>query len=212
VRVGSSADVSRSRRRRRSGHKYRSVDRDHGSLAQLGVLLFALVCAAVVAVSFGEGSRGQGDLVAEPGEYTVARVVDGDTIVLDDGRRVRLAQIDTPELNENECFAKAAQATLASMLPVGSRVSLRRDPALDDVDQYGRLIRYVIDGRINVNLALVRRGAASVWFVDGDRGRQAKQFLRAARHARRSSFGLWRTCPHTQLDTAHGVQTDRTSR
>jgi endonuclease YncB( thermonuclease family) len=59
---------------------------------------------------------------------------------------------------------------------------------------------------------LVRRGAASVWFVDGKRGRHARRLLRAARRAKRSRFGLWRTCPGTALDPAHGVETDAARR
>ena len=75
------------------------------------------------------------------------------------------------------------------MLPVGARVRVERDPALDDIDRYGRLLRYVFKGRLNVNVDLVRKGAASVWFYDGDRGRYADQLLRAAENARASSAG-----------------------
>jgi endonuclease YncB( thermonuclease family) len=146
------------------------------------------------------------------GEHTVAWVLDGDTIRLSDGRRVRLAQIDAPEISEGECFAQAARATLLSLVPVGSRISLRRDRALDDVDPYGRLIQYVVTEHANVNVDLVRRGAASVWFVEGKRGRRAGKLLRAARRARRSRSGLWRTCPGTELETWHGVETDGTRR
>lgn len=190
------------------GYKHRGPHRGSESFAQLGVLLLASVLAVAVALGAKQSSGGSGDPPADVGDHTVASVADGDTIRLTDGRRVRLAQIDTPEISESECFAQAARSTLLSMLPVGSRVDLRRDPRLDNVDPYGRLIRYVVADHANVNLALVRRGAASVWFVNGDRGRHAGKLLRAARRARRSRFGLWRTCPGTDLDTSHGVQTD----
>ncbi len=52
----------------------------------------------------------------------------------------------------------------------GRRSSWRADPALDRVDRYGRLLRYVVKGSVNVNIALVSRGAATVWFFDGDQG------------------------------------------
>jgi endonuclease YncB( thermonuclease family) len=141
------------------------------------------------------------------GDHTVANVIDGDTVRLTNGLRVRLAQIDAPEVSEGECYADDARETLASLLPVGSGVKLERDRRLDGVDRYGRLIRYVVGKRGIANLELVRRGAASVWFVDGDRGRYARQLLRGAREARHSHFGLWRRCPGTELDTSHGVQT-----
>ena len=38
----------------------------------------------------------------------IASITDGDTVKLADGRSVRLLQIDTPELNGNECYAKEA--------------------------------------------------------------------------------------------------------
>jgi endonuclease YncB( thermonuclease family) len=47
----------------------------------------------------------------------VARVIDGDTIVLESGAHVRLVQIDTPEPGTGECFSRAAGRALRRMLP-----------------------------------------------------------------------------------------------
>lgn len=138
----------------------------------------------------------------------IDHVVDGDTIKLADGRTVRLLQIDTPEkYGSPECYGQRASATLRSLLDGGDRVWLERDPALDDVDRYGRLLRYVHVGSTNVNLWLVQRGAASVWFYGGDRGRYAARLLRAAERARAARRGLWGACRGTQLDTSRGVET-----
>ena len=92
---------------------------------------------------------------------TVARITDGDTLVLQDGRRVRLVQIDAPEVGGGECFSRAAKRRLAALVPPGSNVRLERDPGLDDVDRYGRLLRYVTRNGINVNLRLVANGSAA---------------------------------------------------
>ena len=125
----------------------------------------------------------------------VARVIDGDTIELTSRVRVRLVQIDTPEVGSGECFSRAAARELRALLPNGAPVTLEADPRLDRVDRYRRLLRYVIrDGR-NLNLELVRRGAATVWFYDGDRGRYATQLLAAATAARQARRGLWGACP-----------------
>jgi micrococcal nuclease len=86
------------------------------------------------------------------------------------------------------------------MLPVGSVVTLETDPALDRVDRYGRLLRYVYRGSSNLNLALVRDGSATVWFFDGDRGRYASALLALARTAREARRGLWGACPHAVWD------------
>ena len=126
----------------------------------------------------------------------VASVIDGDTITLASGARVRLLQIDTPEPGDGECFSRAAGRELRRLLPTGTRVTLEADPPLDVTDRYGRLLRYVHRGAINVNLQLVRRGAATVWFYDGERGRYAAQLLSAATTARQTRRGLWGACPH----------------
>lgn len=130
----------------------------------------------------------------------VARVVDGDTILLEDGLRVRLVQVDTPEVGTGECYSRAAARTLRTMLPSGTPVTLAADPRLDRVDRYHRLLRYVFrDGR-NLNLELVRRGAATVWFYDHARGRYATQLLAAASEARKAHLGLWGACPRAVWD------------
>jgi len=156
--------------------------------------IFAAVLLAGVAALVSDTAAGLAR--AEAGRAHVARVIDGDTIVLADGAHVRLVQIDTPEIGTGECFSRAAGRELRAMLPAGAAVTLVADPRLDRVDRYGRLLRYVFrDGR-NVNLELVRRGAATVWFYDGDRGRYAAQLLASATAARRARLGLWGACPH----------------
>src|SRR4051794_19506968 len=124
----------------------------------------------------------------------IEAVVDGDTLTLVDGTRVRLVQIDTPELGTGECYSRAASNALRRLAPPGTNVSLERDPTLDGIDRYGRLLRYVRRGSTNVNLELVRQGAATVWFYDGARGRYAAQLLAAARDARARGRGLWGAC------------------
>jgi endonuclease YncB( thermonuclease family) len=132
--------------------------------------------------------------------FTVARVIDGDTIDLDNGDRVRLVQIDAPEA-KGECYGRKAGKVLRQLLPVGTTIRLVRDRKLDGTDRYGRLLRYVITGKKNVNLVLVRQGAASVWFYNGDRGRYAARLLSAARKAARTRTGAWGAC-EAELDPA----------
>jgi len=149
------------------------------------------------AISLGAASAGA--TVATQGAASaagarVARVIDGDTIEVASGARIRLVQIDTPELGSGECYSRKAASELRRLVPVGVAVRLERDARLDGVDRYGRLLRYVHRGSLNVNLELVRRGAATVWFYDGDRGRYASRLLAAARDARAHKRGLWGAC------------------
>ncbi len=142
-------------------------------------------------------------------QYGVARVADGDTLTLTNGARVRLLQVDSPEIGTAECYAQAARRELLRLAPVGSRVSLESDPALDQVDRYGRLLRYVHRGELQVNLELVRRGAAAPYFYRGDRGRYASRLMAAAVVARASKRGLWGASPGTRLDPYRQVATGR---
>jgi micrococcal nuclease len=84
---------------------------------------------------------------------------------------------------------------------------LEADPALDKVDRYGRLLRYIRRGRLNVNVELVRRGAAAPYFYGGDRGRYAVRLMVAARAAKLAKRGLWRACPRTRLDPYRSIET-----
>jgi endonuclease YncB( thermonuclease family) len=129
----------------------------------------------------------------KPPPPRIARVIDGDTLELDNGKRVRLVQIDAPE-PPGECYGRKAGTVLRKLLPVGVEVRLVRDRRLDNVDTYGRLLRYVFRGRKNINLALVQSGAASVWFFNGDRGRYAAKLTRAADQARDQARGAWGAC------------------
>jgi micrococcal nuclease len=150
-----------------------------------------LLAIALILLSLGCVGARQG--------ATVERVLDGDTIVLRDGRHVRLVQLDAPEIDENECYARAAKAILAQLLPPGTHVEIETDALLDKKDRFGRTLAYVWKDGANVNLELVRAGSAAPWFFHGDRGRYAADFLAAAREARERPRGLWSACPATIL-------------
>jgi hypothetical protein len=89
-------------------------------------------------------------------DTVVTRVIDGDTVDLADGERVRLIGVDTPE--SGQCgYRDAAQAM--SSLVWNKAVSLTRG-ARDDRDAYGRLLRYVDVGGTDAGLTLIERGLA----------------------------------------------------
>ena len=174
------------------------------SAHRIGRVKRRAVISLLAALASGGCLGGAGD---GGGTVRVAHVVDGDTIALENGQSVRLVQIDAPEVRERECYGAEAASALERLLPPGTEVVLERDPRLDAVDRYGRLLRYVRRGPLNVNVELVRRGAASVWFFEGERGRYAAELLRAARAARAEARGLWRACPGTRLDPTNAVAT-----
>jgi endonuclease YncB( thermonuclease family) len=161
---------------------------------RLGVLVAALVLVLPAAAGTAQFAR-------------IQYVIDGDTVVLANGEHVRLVQIDTPEVQERECYGAAARSLLRRLAPPGATVRVEADPRLDQVDRYGRLLRYLFRGPLNLNLELVRRGAATVWFYRHDRGRYAGALLRAAQAARAAGRGLWGACPGTPFDPYHAADT-----
>ncbi len=114
-----------------------------------------LVATALIAI----GASISGGYTASAAT-TITKVYDGDTITLSTGEKVRLLQIDTPELSPAECYGQEARSALVKLLNTPGQLSLKSDPKLDKVDRYGRLLRYVFIGKTNINLKLVEIGAA----------------------------------------------------
>jgi micrococcal nuclease len=138
----------------------------------------------------------------------VSQVVDGDTIRLTDGRSVRLVQIDAPEVPA-ECFGREATAVLVELLPRDTAVRLEGDPELDDRDEHGRLLRYVVLDEAVVNVELVRRGAAVPYFFRKERGAHAGRLTAAVESARAAGRGMWGACPDARLDPYRGSLSGR---
>jgi endonuclease YncB( thermonuclease family) len=152
------------------------------------------------------------EALGAPPVYHIDRVTDGDTVVLSNGKRVRLVQIDTPEVFFGvECYGRAASRRTKTLLPAGTRVRLQVDPATDRVDRYGRLLRYVVraDDGLNVNVRLVTVGAAAPYFYDKQRGTYANLLEARAKRARAKKLGLWRACPRTPYNPYEGIATRR---
>jgi micrococcal nuclease len=141
---------------------------------------------------------------AEPA--VVDRVVDGDTIRIldpagggaDSSVRVRLLQVDAPELDHpqrgRECGAGTATAMVEDLLPPGSAVWLAADR--EDRDRFDRLLRYAwSEDGVDVQAALVEAGFAEVLVIaPNDRFVRTLRPLEAA--ARERAAGVWgEGCP-----------------
>lgn len=128
-------------------------------------------------------------------EYKVVRVIDGDTIEIEGGKKVRYIGIDTPEtVNPNtiiECFGKESSIKNTELVE-GKVVRLEKD--VSETDKYGRLLRYVYVGDVFVNDYLVRQGYANSYTYPPDVKYQS-QFKEAETEAKNSNLGLWKSCP-----------------
>lgn len=133
--------------------------------------------------------------------FQVVRIHDGDTLTISTGEKIRFLQIDTPEISPAECYGAEARKALVDIIGK-SPITLETDSVSDDIDEYGRILRYVKIGKVNVNLKLVEIGAATPYFFKGEKGKYAAQLLKAAQNAKAKKIGLWKLCPNTKLDTS----------
>lgn len=129
----------------------------------------------------------------------VVRVVDGDTVKvrLASGarRNVRLIGIDTPEVfGGAECGGRKASASMRQLTPRGTRVVLVSDPSQQNVDRYGRLLRYVMKNGRDMNRAQVMRGWGKVYVYAGKPFRRTADYRASQRKARSHQRGVWRLC------------------
>lgn len=130
---------------------------------------------------------------------TIQKITDGDTIRVSTGKDVRLLQIDTPEPMSSECYSSEATAALTKLIS-GKTIRLEPDPLSANIDQFGRDLRYVFVGKVNVNLKMVELGAAAPLFYKGEKGQYWSQLLKAAEKAKKNKIGLWGKCPSAKLD------------
>jgi endonuclease YncB( thermonuclease family) len=149
-----------------------------------GALLFSAFCLA------GDCDPGpEAQLVA------VAKVIDGDTLRLEDGRLLRLIGIDTPELGRDgkpdQPFAREAKAALRRLVEsAGRRILLR--PGIDPLDRYRRTLGHAYAPRgQNLGAALLRQGVGFQAIVAPNLTHLAC-YQEAEGEARAAARGLWR--------------------
>ncbi|MFA5145387.1 MAG: thermonuclease family protein [Candidatus Omnitrophota bacterium] len=136
----------------------------------------------------------------------IKRVVDGDTLVLENGERVRLIGIDTPEMHESNKLSRDARRSgqdrktiqklgtrayeFTKNLAEGKRASLEFD--VEKRDRYGRLLAYVYlkDGTF-LNAEIVKQGYASLMTISPN-VKYSSMFLELNRQAREGHKGLWK--------------------
>ena len=130
----------------------------------------------------------------ESEQVTVARVIDGDTIELVDGRHVRYIGINTPETVDPrrtmECFGREA-AVKNKQLVDGKVVKIEKD--ISEYDSFGRLLRYVYVKDLFINDYLIRQGYARVSTYPPD-VKFVDVFIASEREARQYARGLWNEC------------------
>lgn len=145
----------------------------------------------------GPAHAGTGEVKSLVSEtFLVSRVIDGDTIALENGQIVRYIGMDAPEIHTSkkakliQCFGQQA-AEINRELVEGKQVDLVKD--ISETDTYGRLLRYVYVDGVFVNDQLVRQGYAHAypWPPDVAHRDELRQAQSAAKMGQK---GLWAVC------------------
>ncbi len=118
-----------------------------------------------------------------------ARVIDGDTFVDADGRKIRLLAIDTPE--KGEPYYEDAKDELKRI--IGNR-RLRFEFGPESTDRYGRLLAFVFaDDSIFVNARLLEEGLARTYFFEENMltSPYADHLCQSQKVALHAGLGIW---------------------
>jgi len=135
----------------------------------------------------------------------VVYVYDGDTVKLQDGRRLRLIGIDTPERGHHEApsqpLADAARTALQQLVDDSNRTLWLQD-GQEDHDHYGRLLAHAfLENGDNVAVRLLQQGLAATLVVPPNTRAQAC-YQRIEDEARSERRGLWATARYQPLQAS----------
>lgn len=162
-------------------------------MRRVEILAATLGVAGAYACSGTEADR------CGPSEAVVADVIDGDTIELDSGERVRYLLVDTPESTngKNDCFGHEASDFNRSLV-LGQTITLAYDEVC--TDKYDRLLAYIeLDGR-DINALLVERGYACVLQIPPNGADRVDEFESLELAAQMGQVGMWGACEEITCD------------
>ena len=139
-------------------------------------------------------SSDDGGSACGPMSGLVTNVVDGDTIDLDTGDRIRYLLVDTPESvnGATDCYGQEAKQFNKDLV-LGRQVTLRYDEA-GCTDRFGRLLAYVSVGDQEINSLLVERGYACVLYIPPDGTDRHAEFENLEAAAKAAGRGMWSAC------------------
>ncbi len=126
------------------------------------------------------------------GFYSVKKIYDGDTVQLDDGRKIRFLGINTPEISHRgkqaEAGGQEAKDWLIKKL-AHTRVRLELDA--EKTDKYGRTLAYLFDENNElINLSLVQQGLATLSIYPPNL-LYVNELMAAQKQAEQNKRGIW---------------------
>jgi endonuclease YncB( thermonuclease family) len=152
-----------------------------------GLMIFIVFAAGVFVKNYNEQKS------IQRFDAVVQRVIDGDTVVLDSGEKVRLLGIDSPELHHPDYpvqkYGEEAKQYMKKRVE-GKKVTLEYT-VLDKYDKYNRLLAFIYLDGANVNSEMVKKGLA--YASVNQYMSKTKEFMVIENIARRFKVGIWET-------------------
>jgi len=130
----------------------------------------------------------------EEGIHEVRRAVDGDTLLLASGARIRLQGVNTPETVKPDCPVEAwgpeaSQFTKDFIEKAGHRVRLTF--SLERKDRYDRFLAFVWNDDVMLNEELIRAGLGYARRDYRYSEAMKHRFTQAQEEAQRAGRGIW---------------------
>lgn len=154
-------------------------------ISKLGILAKAIAILSLLLSCADDKRALQKQSGFMPDSAIAVAIIDGDTFTLKSGRTVRIALIDTPELNE-PYYDSAAQ--LLSDLILGKSVNLK--PLSGQTDRYGRILAEVFVDSVNTGLSILAHGLGALYLYQ-DNLHLKEIYLSAQQKALREKIGIW---------------------
>lgn len=155
-------------------------------------------------------SEGVADALTVDGNGKVVAIVDGDTLILEDGREIRLVGVQAPKLplgRKNFKIWPLADESKATLLSLALYKTLTLSYGGRRIDRYNRLLAHLHDDAgAWIQGELLRRGMARVYSFKDNRAVVA-EMLEIESTARDAKRGIWRH-PFYRIRQASTVQRD----
>jgi len=120
-------------------------------------------------------------------EVTVTNIVDGDTVDLGSGVRVRLKGINTPE--KGKPYFEQAKDFLQNQV-LNKTIELESF----EIDKYGRTLGYIFFNNQNINEKILEEGLANLYYYGKDE--HYNDLAAAEEFARKNQRGIWKKSPN----------------
>jgi micrococcal nuclease len=131
--------------------------------------------------------------------HKVTKIIDGDTLKLEDNQKVRLLGINTPE--SNQPFYQEAKQLLINLVQNQTIQLESHGP-----DKYQRTLGYIFLNNQNINAAILSNGLATLYYYDKDS--HYEELKQAEKHARELGLGIWEKSPNSNCIQITEFKTD----